>query len=257
MIGTSLMQPLQRLVYDFHLRLCSGRCQQFHHLGGDFLVSKGCIDILHIVHHLLLRQPYLVFRFAVGSGNHIFHIPVFQQFDGRFKSNEFTHLCHVDAVIIGIAYLRGRRNNHNLLGAQTVENTDNTLFQSGSAHNGVVDNDKIVHTRHQTSIGDIIHMRSQVIAAVSFCNKRAQFDVLDGYLFATDTAGKNLFQLFQTGAMSQGSDLLHFLFIQIIIQSLQHAVERNFRCIRNKGKHSMVKVFIDGFQYVRYQFLTQ
>ena len=257
MIGTSLMQPLQRLVYDFHLRLCSGRCQQFHHLGGDFLVSERCIDILHIVHHLLLRQPYLVFRFAVGSGNHIFHIPVFQQFDGRFESNEFTHLCHVDAIIIRITYLRGRRNNHNLLGAQTVENTDNTLFQSGSAHNGVVDNDKIVHTRHQTAIGDIIHMRSQVIAAVSFCNKRAQFDILDGYLLTTDTAGKYLLQFLQIRAMSQGSNLLHFLFIQIIIQSLQHAVESNFRCIRDEGKHSMIKVFIDGFQDVRYQFLTQ
>ena len=72
MIGASLMQPLQRLVYDFHLRLCSSRCQQFHHLGGDFLVSERCIAILHIVDHLLLRQSYLVFRFAVGSGKRVF-----------------------------------------------------------------------------------------------------------------------------------------------------------------------------------------
>ena len=100
-------------------------------------------------------------------------------------------------------------------------------------------------------------MRSQVIAAVSFCNKRAQFDILDGYLLTTDTAGKYLLQFLQIRAMSQGSNLLHFLFIQIIIQSLQHAVESNFRCIRDEGKHGMVKVFINGFQDVRYQFLTQ
>ena len=76
MMRTSLVQSLQRLIDNFHFRLCSLGSQQFHHLARDFLIGERSIDILHIVYHLLFRQSHLIFRFTVGSRNHIFHIPL-------------------------------------------------------------------------------------------------------------------------------------------------------------------------------------
>ena len=58
------------------------------------------------------------------------------------------------------------------------------------------------------------------------------------------------------GIMSQGCNLPDFLLVEIVIQSLQHSVESHFRCIRYKGKDSVVYILINGFQDVRHQLLT-
>ena len=57
--------------------------------------------------------------------------------------------------------------------------------------------------------------------------------------------------------MPQCRNLPYFLFIQIVIQPLQHSVEGNFGRIRDKGKYSMVQVVINGFQNIRNQFFSQ
>ena len=94
-------------------------------------------------------------------------------------------------------------------------------------------------------------MGCQVIAAISFGDESTEFDILDGHLFATDTAGKNHFQFFQIRIMPQCGDLPYFLFVEIIIQSLQHSVESDFCGVGDERENRMVDVVIDSFQYSR------
>ena len=69
---------------------------------------------------------------------------------------------------------------------QTVKDADNALPQRSAAHNAVIDNDQIVYTGLQTAVCDVIHMGGKVIAAVPFCNKSAQFDVLHSHFLTAD-----------------------------------------------------------------------
>ena len=223
----------------------------------NFLIGKGGIDFLHVIHHLFFRQSYLIFRFPVGGSNHILHIPLFQKLDGSFESDKFAHLRHIDAVIVRITNLWRRRYNHDLLRTKTVENADDTLLQGSTTHNAIVDNHEIVDTGNQTSVRDVIYVGSQVIPTVSLGNECTELNIFDGNFFTADTAGKNDLQLFHIGMMPQCRNLPYFLFIQIVIQPLQHSVEGNFGRIRDKGKYSMVQVVINGFQNIRNQFFSQ
>ena len=100
-------------------------------------------------------------------------------------------------------------------------------------------------------------MGSQIITTVSFGDERTELNILDCHLFATNTTGKNNFQLLHIRVMPQCSDLLHFLLIQVIIQSLQHSVESNLRSVWNKREDRMIDIIIDSFQYFRNQLFAQ
>ena len=100
------MQPFERLVDNLHFGFRPFGSEQFHHLGRDFLVGKGSVYLLHVIHHLLFGQAYLLFGLAVGGGNHIAHLALLQQFHSSLEGDEFAHLSHIDAVVVGIAYLR-------------------------------------------------------------------------------------------------------------------------------------------------------
>ena len=57
--------------------------------------------------------------------------------------------------------------------------------------------------------------------------------------------------------MPQGGNLLHLLLVEVVVQSLQHTVEGDFRRIGDEGEDGMVHIVVVGFQYVGYKFLTQ
>ena len=96
-----------------------------------------------------------------------------------------------------------------------------------------------------------------MLSAVALGNESTQLDVLNGHLLAPYAAGQDTLQLIVAGVVSQSGNLPHLLFVEIVVQSLQHSVESHFRSIRYKGKDGVVYILVDGFQDVRYQFLTQ
>ena len=100
------MQPLERLVDNLHFGFRPFRSKKLHHLGRDFLISERSINLLHVIHHLFFGQAYLLLGLAVGGGNYIAHLTLLQQFHSSLEGNEFTHLSHIDAVVVGIAHLR-------------------------------------------------------------------------------------------------------------------------------------------------------
>ena len=162
------------------------------------------------------------------------HVAFFQQSDGSLEGDELLHAGHVDAIVIRIADLWGRGYDDNLFGLQTVENADDTLLQSRSSYNTVIDDYQVVFLWHEASVGNIIYVGCQVVAGISFCNKGTQLNILDGYLLASDALRKNLFQFFMTRRVTQGLDLLDFKLVQVIVQSFQHSIESYFSCIGNE-----------------------
>ena len=173
MVGAGLVQPLERLIDYLHLGTDVLGLEQFHHLGRYLVVGEGGIDVLHVVHHLLLGQVGLRLGLAVGGGDDVLHVAVAQQLDGRLESDELAHAGHVDAVVVGVAHLRRRADDDNLLRVQAVQNADDALPQGGAAHDGVVDDDEVVHARIQTAVGDVIDVGGQVVTRVALGNERA------------------------------------------------------------------------------------
>ena len=66
---------------------------------------------------------------------------------------------------------------------QTVEDAENTLLQGCTAHDTIIDNDKIIHIRLDASVGYIIHMARQVVTTVALGDEGTEFDILPCYLF--------------------------------------------------------------------------
>ena len=82
----------------------------------------------------------------IGLLDEVFHLALFQKLDGSTEHAELFQSCHIDAVVIRISDLRGTETTDNLLGMQTVEGCENT-FQGCSAHDTIIDDDKIIHIR--------------------------------------------------------------------------------------------------------------
>ena len=63
-----------------------------------------------------------------------------------------------------------------------------------------------------------------------------QLDVLDGYLLAPYAPRQDMFQFVVAGTMPPGGNLLHLLLVEVVVQSLQHTVEGDFRRIGDEGE---------------------
>ena len=180
------MQAVQSLIYNLYR--CGHLCgtKHLHHLLGNLLIGKGCVYLLHVVHHFVGWQLALSLALGIHIIDEVLLLSLLQQFDGCSESNKLIHARHVDAVIVGIANLRTATHQHYLAGMQAVQDAYDTLLQSGSAHDTVINDNQIIHVWFQTAVGDVIHMRCQIIAAVALGDKGAQLDVLDGNLLASD-----------------------------------------------------------------------
>ena len=77
----------------------------------------------------------------------------------------------------------------------------------------------------------------------------AQFDILDGHLFASDTHGENLFQRFvleQALLSRERFDLSYLQSVKIVVETFQHTVESHFGRIWDEREYRMPNIVIDG-----------
>ena len=75
---------------------------------------------------------------------------------------------------------------------QTVEDAEDTLLQGSTAHNTVVDDNEIIHIRLDASVGYIIHVARQVVAAVALGDEGTELDILPCNLLRTDEIAENI-----------------------------------------------------------------
>ena len=110
----------------------------------------------------------------------MFLIGVFQQLNGRIKGDKLIQNSHVDAVTIGIADLRGRRNHDDFLRVKAIQYFQNTIFQGRSTNYRIVDDDQRINVVADYPVGDIVNVGNQVVATGIVGNEGPQFHIFNG-----------------------------------------------------------------------------
>ena len=191
-VWNRLAQALDTLEYELDRSGHALRAKHLYYLLVDFLDGEWLVDGTHRVHLLLLRLGKFCLACLVGLLDEVLHLALFQKLDGRTEHAELFQSCHIDAVIIRIADLRGTGYDYNLLRMQTVEDAEDTLLQGSTAHNTVVDDNEIIHIRLDASVGYIIHVARQVVAAVALGDEGTELDILPCNLLRTDEIAENI-----------------------------------------------------------------
>ena len=226
-----------------------------HHLGdlvGNLFLGKRCVNLFHVVHHLLFGQPLLCFTLPVHLVNQPLHASFLQQLDGRIERYKLVHPGHVDPVAIGVTNLRGGRHHHDTFRAKTIENTQNTLFQSSSPHDRVINHHEVIRGLHDP-VGHVVHVSHQPVTSGIRGNKRAQLGIFDHDFLDTGFAANDLVERFLAPRCLSLPDQPFFLLYHVLLDSFHHSVEGSFRRVRDKGKHRVVEIAIHGLYQTRRQ----
>ena len=171
---------------------------------------------------------------VVNIPDDVHFVTVATERNRRLEGNKLAQMAHIDAIIIRITDLRRTTYDDNFLGVQTVEDADDALAQRSAAHNGIVDNYKIVLVGAQTAVGDVIYVRREVVARIVFGDESAEFDVLDGNFFAADITVANLRQLLPRRLAVKGENLVNLHLVVVLLQALQHSIIRHLGGIGNE-----------------------
>ena len=177
-VWNCLAQTLDALEHELDRSGHAFRTEHLYYLLVDFLSGEWLVDGTHRVHLLLLRLGKFCLASLVGLLDEVLHLSVFQKLDGRTEHAELFQSCHIDAVIIRIADLRGTGYDYNLLRMQTVENAEDALLQGSTTHNTVVDDHEIIHIRLDASVGYIVNVARQVVAAIALSDEGTELDIL-------------------------------------------------------------------------------
>ena len=190
-VWNRLAQALDALEHELDRSGHAFRTEHLYYLLVDFLGGEWLVDGANRVHLLLLRLGKFCLACLVDLFDEVLHLALFQKLDCRTEHAELFQSCHIDAVIIRITDLRGTGYDYNLLRMQTVEDAEDALLQGCTAHDTVVDDDEIIHIRLDASVGYIIHVARQVIAAVALGDEGTELDILPCYLLRADEVTEN------------------------------------------------------------------
>ena len=156
MVGNSVAKSLDRL--EHHFDGCGDGLwtQHLNDFLVDFLNGEGLVDVANVVLHLFLRFAEFLKTMMIGGIDETVHATFLQQVDSCTEGTELFQAGHVDAIIVGIAYLRSTAHHHNLLGMQAIEDAEDALLERGATNNAIVDNNQIVYTWLETLVGDVV-----------------------------------------------------------------------------------------------------
>ena len=124
MVGTGLVKTLDTLIYEFDGRLHTFRAQHLDNLTVDIVDTELGIDAPHMI-----TAGRIGLASLIHVGNHLFPTLLLDESDGGTEGTELFQARHVDAIVVGVAYLGRTRHHHNLLGMQTVEDLEDALAQ--------------------------------------------------------------------------------------------------------------------------------
>ena len=118
--------------------------EELGNLGRDFLVAEGRVDFLDVV---LVGAAIGRLDFLIDLADNAVHAALLEEGEGSLEGDELVHARHVDAVVVGVANLRGRGDDNHAARVEAVEDADDALAEGRSAHDAVVDDDEVVHAR--------------------------------------------------------------------------------------------------------------
>ena len=169
---------------------------------------------------------------GVCLGNDVLHATFRYQCYGGAEGTQLFKMRHVDAVVVGVSYLRRTADHDNLLGMQAVENLQDTLLQGRAAHNAVIDNYQVVLPCLQRAVCYVIYMCGKVVASVALADEGAQFYVLP----------------------------YHFLYPDAVVNApypVRHAIECHLCRVRDIREDRMLYVTVDSLHDGRGQLFPQ
>ncbi len=120
------------------------------------------------------------------------HSAVFQQSDSGFEGYKLAHSAHIDSIAVEVSHLGRRADNDDPTRMEAVKHRQDRLFQSGSADNRIVDDNERVYPVLNTTVCHVVDMCGQIVPRSSLGDKGPQFDILEGNLFDSKSAVKNL-----------------------------------------------------------------
>ena len=232
MVGTGGVETLYRLEDKLHGGLHAGGAQHLRHLAVDVVHAEGFVEGADAVALLGLGLAELRMTGLSDVVEQLPHAALLDEGYGGAEGAELLQRRHVDAVVVGIAYLRRTRHHHNLLGMQAVEYLEDALAQGGAAHDGVVDDDEVVHMGAQGAVGDVVDVGGEVVARTGLRDERAQLDVLPGHLLAAHRE-------------------------PLAAQALHHAVEGHLGGVGDEGEDGVGHIAADGPQDGRRELLAE
>ena len=158
MVWYSLMQPINRLVYQFNWCFQFVWAQHFYYLLVYLVYCERLVYVAYTVTHQLLRLKQLKLARLVHSLKQVLHASFLYQLHCCTEYAELLKAWHIYAIIVWIAYLRSLRHDDYLLRMQTVEYTQDTLLERCASNYRVVYHHKVVYVRFNASVCYVVHM---------------------------------------------------------------------------------------------------
>ena len=92
-------------------------------------------------------------------------------------------------------------------------------------------------------------MGGEVVALVSFGDEGAELDVLDGDFLAADVVVEDGAQFLTGGTvlLGESEELFHLLLIELLLETVEHTIERHFCRVGHIAEHGVLKIAFDGF----------
>ena len=168
--------------------------------------------------------------------------------DGGVECDELAELGHVDAIAIRIADLRGGGADDDLRRLGAGEDFQDGFLEGRAADDGVVEDDEVVAGFHGT-VGDVVDVGDELVAAFLLGDEGAHLDVLVGdFLAARPIPQDEFIDLFRSQRAGSDAiqDLHPHLLAAVEAEAVHHAVVGGFCGVRDEGEDSLVEGIADG-----------
>ena len=144
MVGASLVQPFEALEHQFHLGIQVRGTQYLGYFLGNLVGGEWGVYGFGTVFHFGKGLFEFLDACHVRFVHYVHHAAFLQQIQRCEECHEVVEFFHIYTVVVGIAYLRARRNYDYFLGFQPVEYAQYALAQGGSTYYTVVYDHKVI-----------------------------------------------------------------------------------------------------------------
>ena len=186
-----MVEAVEGLEDDADFGLYAVAAEHAGHVVGDVLVGEGGVDGFDAIDARLVGGAPLAAGSLVGFHDDVLHTADAEQIDGGAEGDELAEAGHVDAVIIWVTDLRRGGDDDDAARVEAVEDADDAAAEGGAAHDAVVYDDEVVYMGADASVGDVVDVRGEVVAAVALGDEGAELDVFQDDLLAPYALGED------------------------------------------------------------------
>src|SRR5690554_2872250 len=217
-------------------------------LGRNLILCEWGINFFDIIGYFLFGQVQRGNTFLINFLHDMAHIMFVEERNCSFKSHKFAHTGHIDPIAIRISDLRSRRYYNDFFGIEPIQNSQDTLFECGTAHDGVIHSDNGVFVVPNYAVRSIINMLYHILPIRILGDKSTQFGIFDIEFLETWSDAQHFIQFFIRNFIRTVEQGFLLKISHIGTHSFFHTKERNFGSIGNIRKYGILDIVVNGFQ---------